>query len=262
MYGPFTNEELVGRAVVSRRDEVVLATKGGIVIDDAATFAMHFDSSPAYIRRAFDDSLRRLGVDHVDVYYLHRTDGTTPPEETWEAMAGFVAAGKARALGLSEVGVDVLDRLHAIHPVGAVQSELSPWTRGPLAEVLPWCEANGAAFVSFAPLGRGYLTGRLSSEHGMPPDDWRSRLPRFTPEALAANRPIVDRLTAIAERLDATPAQVALAWNLAQSESVISIPGTTNPGRLEENARAAFLELTPADLEEIDAIPAPLGTHY
>jgi aryl-alcohol dehydrogenase-like predicted oxidoreductase len=261
MYGPFTNEELVGRALAGRRDEVVLATKVGLVVDDAATYAMRKDGRPEHVREGIEASLARLNTDHVDLYQLHRVDPDVPLEETWGAMAEVVAAGEARAIGLSEVTVDELDRAHAIHPVASVQSELSLWTRDRLDDVLPWCREHDAAFIPYAPLGRGYLTGQVTAD-SFDDRDFRARNPRFSREALEANLAIVDHVKAIAERLEATPAQVALAWLLAQDERVLPIPGTKRVERLEENAAAAGLELGRDDLAALDATPAPVGARY
>ncbi len=261
MYGPFTNEELVGRALRDRRDEVVLATKAGLVVEDAETITMRRDASPEHLRSAIDASLQRLGVDHVDLWQLHRVDPEVPIEESWGAMAEAVTAGKARAIGLSEATVDELSAAHAIHPVATLQSELSLWTRDPLADVLPWCEATGVGFLPFSPLGRGFLTGALSGQ-SFGPGDFRGRLPRFAAEAAAANEAIVDRVRAVAERLEATPAQVALAWVLAQGRFVVPIPGTTKAERVRENAAAARLELSATDLAELDDAPEAVGSRY
>ncbi len=257
VYGPFTNEELVGRALAGRRDEVVLASKCGLVAEDGA---IRRDGRPEHVRAALDASLQRLRTDHLDLWQLHRVDEDVPVEETWGAMAEQVAAGKARLLGMSEVGVDELERAHAVHPVATVQSELSLWTRDPLAHVLPWCAQHGAGFLPFSPLGRGFLTGTLSGGFGE--RDFRARNPRFTDEAMAANGAIVDAVRVVAERLDATPAQVALAWLLAQGEHVVPIPGTKKQHYLEQNAAAAELVLAPADLAELDRLPAPVGARY
>jgi aryl-alcohol dehydrogenase-like predicted oxidoreductase len=261
MYGPYTNEELVGRALAGRRDEVVLATKVGLVVEDVETYKMVRDGRPEHVREGIDASLRRLGTDHVDLYQLHRVDEKVPVEETWGAMAEVVAAGKARAIGMSEATVDELDRAQAIHPVSSVQSELSIWTRDRLEDVLPWCRAHDAAFIPFAPLGRGYLTGTISSA-SFDDRDFRARNPRFTRAALEANLAIVERVRAVAERRGATPAQVALAWTLAQDERVIPIPGTTKIERVEENAGAARLALDADDLAELDNVPATVGERY
>jgi len=261
IYGPFDNEVLVGRALEGRRDEAVLATKGGLVIDDAETGAMHRNGRPEHMTEALDASLMRLAVDHVDLYQLHRIDPGVPVEETWGAMAEAVDAGKARALGLSEPTLDEIERAHSIHPVHTVQSELSLWTREPLAEVLPWCEENDAAFLPFSPLGRGFLTGKLTAD-SFDDDDMRGSFPRFSAEAMAANQAIVDAAVEVAGRHDATPGQIALAWDLAQGERVIPIPGTRRIPYLEENAAAAEIELSAADLELLDAVPPPDGDRY
>jgi aryl-alcohol dehydrogenase-like predicted oxidoreductase len=261
VYGPFSNEELVGRALDGRRDEVVLATKVGLVVEDVATLRIGRDGSPEHVRQGIDASLRRLRTDRVDLYQLHRVDERVPVEETWAAMADTVAAGKARAIGMSEATVEQLETAHAIHPVASVQSELSIWTRDRLDDVLPWCREHGAAFIPFAPLGRGYLTGTITAA-SFDDGDFRARNPRFTREALDANLAIVDRVRAVAERHGATPAQVALAWALAQGEQVVPIPGTTKPERIDENAGAATLALTADDLAELDAVPAPVGERY
>ena len=257
-YGPETNEELVGRALAGRRDEAVLATKVGLVTNPGLTFGR--DGSPEHIRAGIDASLRRLGVDHVDLYQLHRVDPAVPIEETWGAMSEAVAAGKATHLGLSEVTVDELHRAHAIHPVATVQSELSLWTRDALADVLPWCAEHGVGFLPFAPLGRGFLTGTLAKTPGA--DDFRSRNPRFTPAAMAANARIVDGVQGVADAHGATAAQVGLAWLLAQGASVVPIPGTRRPERVDENAAAALVELSPDDLAALDALPPAVGERY
>jgi aryl-alcohol dehydrogenase-like predicted oxidoreductase len=262
MYGPYTNEELVGRALQGRRDEAVLATKVGLVVEEGPpSYRLGRDGSPEHVREAIDASLRRLGVDHVDLYQLHRVDEKVPVEETWGAMAEVVAAGKARAIGMSEASVDELDRAHAVHPVASLQSEFSLWTRDPLTDVVPWCAAHGAAFIPFAPLGRGFLTGRLTAG-SFDDADFRARNPRFAADAMAANQAIVDRVRAVAERHDAAAGQVALAWVLAQGEHVIPIPGTRRIAYLEENAAAANLALTPEDLVWLEGAPAPVGTRY
>jgi aryl-alcohol dehydrogenase-like predicted oxidoreductase len=214
------------------------------------------------VRTSIDESLRRLGTQHVDLYQLHRVDPEVPIEETWGAMAEVVAAGRARHIGLSEVTVEQITRAQAVHPVASVQSELSLWTRDPLAEVVPYCEEQGIAFLPFSPLGRGFLTGRFSSFDDLPEKDFRRRLPRFQQDALRANLAMVGRVREIAERVGATPAQVALAWVVAQGRYVVPIPGTKTPRYLAENAGAADLELSAADLAELDALPAPEGARY
>jgi aryl-alcohol dehydrogenase-like predicted oxidoreductase len=261
-YGPYTNEALVGRALAGRRDDVVIATKVGLVVEDRATFRYGRDGRPEHVRASCDESLRRLGVDEIDLYYLHRIDPQTPVEETWAAMAKLVAEGKVRALGISEPSVADLDRVSAIHPVASVQSELSLWTRDHLAGVLPWCASHGAAFVAFSPLGRGYLTGAIAADARFGPEDFRSKLPRFQPEAVAANQALVDKVRNIAKRRGVTAAQIALAWVLARGEHVLVIPGTQRRRYLEQNVAAADIALTPEELSELDALPAPVGGRY
>ena len=263
VYGPLTNERLVGRALAGGlRDRVVLATKTGLVVEDKATYRFGRDGRPEHVRESCDGSLARLGVDVIDLYYLHRVDPKVPVEETWGAMAELVRAGKVRGLGISEATVAELDRIAPIHPVTAVQSELSLWTRDYLEGVVPWCAAHGASFVSFAPLGRGFLTGKISADARFDSTDFRSKLPRFKPEEVARNQALVDRVRAVAARVGATPAQVALAWVLARGEHVLAIPGTQRVKYLEENVAAASLDLAPRDLEELDAMPAPAGGRY
>jgi aryl-alcohol dehydrogenase-like predicted oxidoreductase len=260
VYGPYSNEQLVGRALAGRRDEVVLATKVGLLADGSR--AVHRNGRPEYIKGAIDGSLARLGVDHVDLYQLHRIDPAVPLEESWGAMAELVEAGKVRAIGLSEVSVEDIRRAQAIHPVASVQSELSLWTRDALAEVVPYCEEQGIAFLPFSPLGRGFLTGSITSPDQLPEGDFRRHLPRFQKEAFDANRAIVDAVRRVAERVGATPAQVALAWVIAQGDYVVPIPGTKRLRYLEENAAAGDLELPPDALAELDALPAPVGDRY
>ncbi|WP_084741830.1 aldo/keto reductase [Cryptosporangium aurantiacum] len=267
VYGPFTNEELVGKALTGRRDEITLATKGGLIERLRAdgtpdpTRMPSPDGSPDHLRQAIDGSLRRLAVDHIDLYYLHRPDPQIPVEDSIGALAEGVRAGKIRAIGVSEFSVEQLDRAAAVHPIGAVQSELSLWTRDHLDTTLPWCARNGVGFVPFAPLGRGFLTGAFR-EATFGADDFRSGNPRFQPENFRANLAIVDAVEAIAARYEATAAQVALAWVLAQGEHVVPIPGTRRIARLEENAAAAALRLSAEDLATLDALPAPAGSRY
>jgi aryl-alcohol dehydrogenase-like predicted oxidoreductase len=269
-YGPYTNEELVGRALAGgHRDRAVLATKVGL-LSDSVEAANPGNSSPGasrngrpeHVRASIDGSLGRLGTDHVDLYQLHRVDPQVPLEETWGAMAETVAAGKARHLGLSEVTVGEIRRAQAVHPVTSVQSELSLWTRDALAGVLPYCREQGIAFLPFSPLGRGFLVGRFSSFDDLPQDDFRRGLPRFQQDALRANLAIVGRVRQIADRAGATPAQVALAWILAQGRHVVPIPGTKTPKYLADNAGAADVQLSAADLAELDVLPAPEGARY
>ncbi len=261
MYGPYTNEELVGRAIAGRRDDYFVATKCGLVVEDADEYVLAKNGRPEHVREAVDGSLRRLGIDVIDLYQLHRVDPEVPLEETWGAMAELVAAGKVRALGLSEVSVEEIERAHAIHPVASVQSEGSLWTRGAFAAVVPWCAANDAAFLPFAPLGRGFLTGALKPQT-FGSGDFRKNNPRFQPEAMDANLALVERVQAVAERREVTAAQVALAWLLAQGEHVVPIPGTKRVSRLEENAGAASVELSAEDLAELDALPDAVGERY
>ncbi len=260
VYGPFTNEELVGRALATRRDEAVLATKCGLVVRDGHK-QIDRDGRPEHVRSAIDASLQRLQTDRVDLWQLHRVDPDVPLEETWGAMAEAVSAGKVRFLGLSEVTAEQAARAHAVHPVTTIQSELSLWTRDPLEEVLPWCVDNGVGFLPFSPLGRGFLTGAVTSG-SFDARDFRARLPRFTDEAMAQNSAIVEGVRAVADRVGAAPAQVALAWVLAQGEHVVPIPGTKRLRYLEDNAAAAHVELSPEDLAELDALPAPVGARY
>jgi aryl-alcohol dehydrogenase-like predicted oxidoreductase len=283
VYGPYTNEELVGRALGGPwRDRAVLATKVGLVTDlpadhapgggapsgdapaggTAASPGMPRNGRPEHVRASIDASLRRLGTDHVDLYQLHRVDPAVPLEETWGALAEVVAAGKARFIGLSEVSVDEIRRAEAIHPVTSVQSELSLWTRDPLAEVLPYCEERGIAFLPFSPLGRGFLAGRFTSSGDLPEGDFRRGLPRFQQEALDANLAIVERVRQVAARAGVTPAQVALAWVIDRGRYVVPIPGTKTPRYLAENAGASDVVLDEAGLAELDALPAPQGGRY
>ncbi|MDA0171753.1 aldo/keto reductase [Solirubrobacter taibaiensis] len=261
MYGPYTNEELVGRAIAGRRDDYFVATKCGLVVEDADEYVLAKNGRPEHVREAVDGSLQRLGIDVIDLYQLHRVDPDVPLEETWGAMAELVAAGKVRALGLSEVSVEEIERAHAIHPVASVQSEGSLWTRDAFAAVVPWCAANDAAFLPFAPLGRGFLTGALKPQ-AFGSGDFRKNNPRFQPDVMDANMVLVERVQAVAERQDVTAAQVALAWLLAQGEHVVPIPGTKRVSRLEENAGAASVELSAEDLAELDALPEAVGERY
>ncbi|MFD7082197.1 aldo/keto reductase [Streptomyces sp. NPDC059918] len=276
VYGEGHNEALIGRAIGPRRDEVFLATKVGLVVDDLSTMALHRDGRPAHLRDAVGASLRRLGTGTVDLCYLHRIDPAVPLEDSWGALAELVEAGRIGHLGLSDVSVEEAERAHRIHPVAAIQSELSLWSRQSLGsrseaedetadeaeDTVGWCARNGAVFVPFAPLGRGFLTGTITADTRFPPDDMRARHPRFTPSARAANQRIVSVLRTVAERHDATAAQVALAWVLAQGEHVIPIPGTTHAAYLRANVRAADLDLTPQDLTDLDdAVPAPEQDH-
>jgi aryl-alcohol dehydrogenase-like predicted oxidoreductase len=249
-YGPYTNEELVGRAVAGRREEVEIATKFGF---DFKGETRGIDGSPENARRVCDESLRRLGTDHIDLYYQHRVDPDVPIEETVGAMGELVAAGKVRFIGLSEAAPETIRRAHATHPLSAVQSEYSLWTRDPEDEVLPTLRELGIGFVPYSPLGRGFLTGQIRSLDDLPEDDWRRTNPRFQGEALAENLRLADRVAELAEGIGATPAQVALAWVLAKGDDLVPIPGTKSPARLEENAAAADLALSDAQVADLDA---------
>lgn len=261
VYGPFTNEELVGKALEGRRHEATIATKWGLVVGPSGGYPLSRDARPERAAQAARASLERLRTDMIDLYYLHRVDEHVPLEESWGAMASLVEEGLVGAIGLSEVGVDELERAHAIHPVAAVQSELSLWTRDALEEVVPWCASHGAAFVPFSPLGRGFLTGAIT-RGGFDPRDFRASNPRFTDEAIASNQAIVRVVRRVAERHDATPAQVALAWTLAQGPHVLPIPGTKRARFLEENVAASGLALTDDDLAELDGAPPASAPRY
>jgi aryl-alcohol dehydrogenase-like predicted oxidoreductase len=253
MYGPFTNERLVGRAIEGRREEVVLATKfGNQRAEDGSYHGVN--GRPEYVRRACDASLQRLGVDHVDVYYQHRVDRGVPIEETVGAMADLVHAGKVRHLGLSEAAPATLRRAVREHPITALQTEYSLWTRDPEDEVLPTCRELKVGFVAYSPLGRGFLTGRYKSVEDFPPDDWRRNAPRFQGENFRKNLELVSRVEAIARRKKCTPSQLALAWVLAQGDDIVPLFGTKRRTYLDENLAALDVELTPADLEEIDEV--------
>jgi aryl-alcohol dehydrogenase-like predicted oxidoreductase len=257
MYGPFTNERLVGRAIKGRREQVILATKFGNQRGEDGSF-LGVNGRPEYVRKAVDGSLQRLGTDYIDLYYQHRVDRTVPIEETVGAMAELVQAGKVRHLGLSEASPATIRRAAREHPIAALQTEYSLWTRDPEDEVLPVCRQLGIGFVAYSPLGRGFLTGRFRSLDDLPADDYRRHSPRFQGENFQKNLDLVRRVEEIARRKKATPSQLALAWVLAQGDDVVPIPGTKHRKYLEENIRALEVELTPADLEEIDEV-APLG---
>ena len=255
IYGPFTNEELVGRAIEGRRNEVVLATKCGIVPSGTGGTTT-LDGSPQHIRAACEASLRRLKVSTIDVYYLHRVDPKVPIEESVRAMAELVDEGKVRFLGLSEVHPNTLRRAHRIHPITAVQSEYSLWTRDPEQGILPACRELGVGFVAFSPLGRGFLSGSVRSLEGLPDDDFRRGIPRFQEGNLERNLALVNRLTALAKEKGCTAAQLALGWVLSRGPDVVPIPGTKQPRYLEENVASIDLELTRAEIERIErALP-------
>jgi aryl-alcohol dehydrogenase-like predicted oxidoreductase len=252
MYGPFTNEKLVGTAIAGRRDEVVLATKFGNVRGEDGSFR-GVSGRPDYVREACDGSLSRLGVDHIDLYYQHRVDPETPIEETVGAMKELVEAGKVRYLGLSEAGPETIRKAHAVHPISALQSEYSLFTRGVEDEVLPTVRELGIGFVPYSPLGRGFLTGRWKSIEDMPENDTRSaRFPRFAEENFQKNVELADRVREVADGKGITPGQLALAWLLAQGNDIVPIPGTKRRKYLEENARAAGVTLTEDDLASIE----------
>jgi aryl-alcohol dehydrogenase-like predicted oxidoreductase len=259
MYGPFTNEQLIGSVITGRRDDVVVATKCGLVMRGEAAFDQVNDATPKHVREACDASLLRLGVDKIDLYYLHRVDPAVPIEETIGAMGDLVAAGKVAAIGVCECDVPTLERAQSVHPLAAVQSEMSLWSREPLAEVVPWCDAHDVSFVPYAPLGRGLLAGGLRSIDDLPSDDVRRLLPRFQPDALPANLAIVDRVREIAEASDSTPAQVAIAWLLAQSERVIPIAGMRRLQEVDENLAAAATELSSEQLAALDDLSPAAG---
>jgi aryl-alcohol dehydrogenase-like predicted oxidoreductase len=263
VYGPYTNEELVGRAIAGRRDEVVLATKFGVMRDPADPAYRALNGRPEYVRQACDASLKRLGVDHVDLYYQHRMDPETPIEDTVAALAGLVAAGKVRHIGLSEAGPQTLRRAAAVHPIAALQTEYSLWTRDPEADILPTCRELGIGFVAYSPLGRGFLTGAIRSVDDFDEDDFRRTNPRFQGENFQRNLDLVAKVQELAAAKDVTPAQLALAWVLARGEDIVPIPGTRHRARLEENAGALDVELTPDEVREIaDALPAAAGMRY
>jgi aryl-alcohol dehydrogenase-like predicted oxidoreductase len=252
MYGPFTNEKLVGKAIADRRDEVVLATKFGNVRGEDGSF-LGVSGKPDYVREACDASLSRLGVDHIDLYYQHRVDPETPIEETVGAMKELVEAGKVRFLGLSEAGAETIRKAHAVHPISALQSEYSLFTRDVEDEILPTVRELGIGFVPYSPLGRGFLTGRWRSIEDMPEDDTRSaRFPRFAEENFEKNLELADRVREVADGKGITPGQLALAWLLAQGDDIVPIPGTKRREYLEENAGAADVTLTEDDLASIE----------
>jgi len=256
VYGPETNERLVGPALAARRDDVVLATKFGsrsLEIEGRAP-----DGRPEYVARACDASLQRLGFDYIDLYYQHRIDPQVPIEETVGAMAALVEAGKVRHLGLSEAAPQTIRRAHATHPITALQTEYSLWTRDVEADILPTVRELGIGFVAYSPLGRGFLTGAIQSPDDLATDDWRRNNPRFQGKNFQRNLDLVAAVRQMAEQKGVTGAQLALAWVLAQGEDIVAIPGTTRPERIDENVRTLDFELTDAELEQLDEI-APLG---
>ena len=254
MYGPHTNEQLVGRALRGHREHVVIATKFGIVRDPERPDYRAISGKPDYVRKACDASLHRLGVDVIDLYYQHRVDPDTPIEETIGAMADLVRDGKVRFLGLSEAGAETIRRAHAIHPITALQSEYSLWTRDPEKEVLAVCRELGIGFVPYSPLGRGFLTGQIKKREHLPEHDYRHSSPRFQGENFQRNLDLIKRVEEIARARQCTPAQLALAWVLAQGEDIVPIPGTKRRRYLRENIGALSVDLTNADLTRIDEV--------
>jgi aryl-alcohol dehydrogenase-like predicted oxidoreductase len=264
MYGPFTNEQLVGSAIAGRRDEVFLATKFGIkLIDPADLVNRTIDGSPQYVHEACNASLKRLGTDHIDLYYQHRVDPNTPIEDTVGAMAELVHAGKVRHIGLSEASPRTIRRAHAVHPITAVQTEYSLWTRDLEAEILPTLNELGIALVAYSPLGRGFLSGRFSSADELEEGDYRRHGPRFTGANLEQNQQLAKRVRELADERGITPAQLALAWVLHRGEHVVPIPGTKRVRYLEENLAAAEIELGEDEIEQIaQAVPPAAGERY
>jgi aryl-alcohol dehydrogenase-like predicted oxidoreductase len=266
MYGPHTNERLVGRAIAGRREEVFLASKFGIKLEPGEAGGpprRSIDGSPDYVRSACDASLERLGVEHIDLYYQHRVDPNTPIEDTVGAMAELVAAGKVRHLGLSEASAETIRRAHAVHPITAVQTEYSLWTRDVEAEILPTLEELQIALVAYSPLGRGFLSGRFSSPEELEEGDFRRYAPRFTGENLAHNTALVERVKELAAEKGITPGQLALAWVLHRGEHIVPIPGTKRVAYLEENLAAAEVALSEQEVERIaELVPTAAGDRY
>lgn len=265
MYGPYTNEELVGRAIKGKRDRIFLATKFGIVRDPSNPAARGISGRPEYVRKSVDGSLKRLGVDHIDLYYQHRVDPETPIEETVGAMAELVKAGKVRHLGLSEASPETIARAHKVHPITAVQTEYSLWTRDPEDGVLDTCAKLGIGFVAYSPLGRGFLTGAIKSPDDFAPDDYRRMSPRFMGENFAKNLTLVEKVREIAARKGISPSELALAWLLAQADFVVPLFGTKRRTYLEQNANAVNVTLSSDELAAIEAAfpkGAAAGTRY
>jgi aryl-alcohol dehydrogenase-like predicted oxidoreductase len=263
VYGPHTNEELVGRAIADRRDEVVLATKFGIVRDPENPASRGINGRPEYVKQACDASLRRLGVDHIDLYYQHRVDPETPIEETVGAMSELVDKGKVRFIGLSEAGADTIRRANEVHPITAVQSEYSLWSRDIEDEVIPALRDLGIGLVAYSPLGRGFLSGEIKSIDDLDPGDYRRYSPRFQGENFDRNLALVDRIAEIASEKGVTPSQLALAWVLNRGEDIVPIPGTKRRRYLDENVAATEIELTDEETEQIaSALPEPSGGRY
>jgi aryl-alcohol dehydrogenase-like predicted oxidoreductase len=272
VYGPFTNEELVGEALAPFRGQVVIATKFGVDLDATSKVDPSsqkglpgLNSRPEHIKQVAEASLKRLKVEAIDLFYQHRVDPNVPIEDVAGAVKDLIQEGKVKHFGLCEVRAQTIRRAHAVQPITAVQSEYSLWTRGPEAEVLPTLEELGIGFVPFSPLGKGFLTGKINEKTAFDRTDVRNAIPRFTPEARRANQVLIDLLSAVGKRKEATPAQIALAWLLAQKPWIVPIPGTTKLARLEENVGAATVELTPADLQEIESAASKItvqGARY
>ncbi|HUJ14446.1 MAG TPA: aldo/keto reductase [Thermoanaerobaculia bacterium] len=259
MYGPFTNEKLVGRAIRDRRDRVIVATKFGNQRGDDGAF-LGINGKPEYVRKACDASLQRLGVDHIDLYYQHRVDTSVPIEETIGAMSALVRDGKVRFLGMSEAKPETIRRAHKVHPISALQTEYSLWSRDPEDRILPAVRELGIGFVAYSPLGRGFLSGKIKSLDDLDPDDWRRRNPRFQPENFQKNLDLVRRIEEIAREKRVTPSQLALAWVLAQGRDIVPIPGSRRRPHLEENVKAMDVRLSERDLQRIDdALPPGLA---
>jgi aryl-alcohol dehydrogenase-like predicted oxidoreductase len=256
VYGPHINEELLGQAISGRRDRLIIATKFGFAINDGQVSGV--DSSPANVRRACEGSLRRLGVETIDLFYQHRVDPNVPIEETVGAMAELVKEGKVRYLGLSEAGAATLKKAHATHPIAALQSEYSLWERGVEEDILPVCQDLGIGFVPYSPLGRGFLTGQISSRDDLPEDDYRRNDPRYSEENFALNMKLVDVVKEVARRHHCSPAQIALAWLLAQGDFIVPIPGSKRRATLEDSMAAVEIKLTEADFDELEKA-APVG---
>jgi aryl-alcohol dehydrogenase-like predicted oxidoreductase len=261
IYGPFHSEEIVGEAIKGRRDEVVVATKFGLVSHSGRQGRV-IDSSPANVRAAIEGSLKRLGTDRIDLYYQHRVDPNTPIEDTVGVLAELVSEGKVLHIGLSEASPDTIRRAHAVHPVAALQTEYSLWTRDPEAELLPLLRHLGIGFVPYSPLGHGFLTGQIRTADDIPDDDWRKTNPRFTGENFRLNLRIVDEVHAVAADAGARPAQIALAWLLAQGDDIAPIPGTRRVTRVEENTAADGIELSPDQLERLNNLIPAAGERH
>jgi aryl-alcohol dehydrogenase-like predicted oxidoreductase len=261
VYGPYTNEELVGRALKGRRNSVVLATKFGLISHRNGD-APRVDSGPENIRLAIEGSLKRLGTDHIDLYYQHRVDPATPIEETVGALGELVKEGKVNAIGLSEAAPETIRRAHVVHPITALQTEYSLWTRDPEAEILPTVRRLGIGFVAYSPLGRGFLTGQIRSMHQLSADDFRANSPRFANGNFEQNLGIVHAVEVVATEVGATPAQVALAWLLAQGDDIVPIPGTKHVSRMDENAAATGVTLNAEQVARLSEIQAPVGDRY